>query len=61
VSHLNSIFRLFKFKTPISFRRARKKLPKDIKKEVEKWKKSSGALVTCLVSYSDGTDVNTFQ
>jgi hypothetical protein len=42
-------------------RRAKKKLPKDVKKKVEEWKFSSGALVMCLVAYSDGQDVQAFQ
>jgi hypothetical protein len=42
-------------------RRAQKKLPKEIKKKLEEWKFSSGALVLCLVAYSDGQEVNTFQ
>ena len=31
------------------------------KKKVDKWKFSSGALVMCLVAYSDGQDVQAFQ
>jgi hypothetical protein len=42
-------------------RRAKKKLPKEIKKKVEEWKFSSGALVLCLVAYSDGQNVQTFK
>jgi hypothetical protein len=42
-------------------RRARKKLPKDIQKKLEDWKFSSGALMICLVAYSNGDDVRTFQ
>lgn len=42
-------------------RRAKTKLPKDIKKKVEEWKFSTGALVMCLVAYSDGNDVHAFQ
>ena len=44
-----------------SLRRAKKKLPKDVKKKVEEWKFSSRALVMCLVAYSDGQDVQAFQ
>jgi len=40
---------------------AKKKLPTEVKKKVEDWKFSSGALVMCLVAYSDGHDVQTFQ
>jgi len=40
---------------------AKKKLPTEVKKKVEDWKFSSGALVMCLVAYSDGQDVQTFQ
>lgn len=40
---------------------AKKKLPREVKKKVEDWKFSSGALVMCLVAYSDGHDVQTFQ
>ena len=43
------------------FRRAKTKLPKDIKNQVEEWKFSSGALVMCLVAYPDGEDVQSFQ
>jgi hypothetical protein len=42
-------------------RTAKKKLPKEVKKKVEEWKFSSGALVMCLVAYSDGQDVQTLQ
>jgi hypothetical protein len=42
-------------------RRARKKLAKDIKKKLEEWKFSSGALMICLVAYANGEDVRTFQ
>jgi hypothetical protein len=45
----------------VHFRRAKKKLPKEIKDAVEKWKFSSGAAVLCLVAYPDGEDVQTFQ
>jgi hypothetical protein len=37
------------------------KLPKHIQKKVEEWKFQSGALVMCLVAYSDGTDIHSFQ
>lgn len=30
-------------------------------KKVNDWNFSSGALVVCLVAYSDGTDVQSFQ
>jgi hypothetical protein len=43
------------------FRRAKTKLPKDIKDKVEEWKFTSGALVMCLVAYRDGEDVQSFQ
>jgi hypothetical protein len=42
-------------------RRAKRKLPNEVKKKVEEWKFSSGALVMCLVAYSDGQDVQSFQ
>jgi hypothetical protein len=42
-------------------RRAKTKLPKDIKKKVDEWKFGSGALVMCLVAYSDGQDIHAFQ
>ena len=42
-------------------RMAKKKLPAEVKKKVEEWKFSRGALVMCLVAYSDGHDVQTFQ
>ena len=42
-------------------RNAKMKLPKEIKKKVEKWKFMSGALVMCLVAYSDGKVVQAFQ
>jgi hypothetical protein len=44
-----------------SLRRAKKKLPGEVKKKVEEWKFSSGAVVMCLVAYSDGQDVHSFQ
>jgi hypothetical protein len=40
---------------------AKKKLPKDIRKKVEEWKFTSGALVMCLVAYHDGKDVQALQ
>jgi hypothetical protein len=40
---------------------AKKKLPGQVKKKVEEWKFASGALVMCLVAYSDGHDVQTLQ
>lgn len=43
------------------YRRAKKKLPKEIKDMVEKWKFSSGAAIICLVAYKDGDDVQSFQ
>lgn len=42
-------------------RTAKGKLPKQIKKNVEEWKFSSGALMVCLVAYSDGKEVQAFQ
>ena len=42
-------------------RKARTKLPAEIKKKIEEWKFSSGALVVCLVAFSDGKDVQGFQ
>ena|ERR1700679_4036126 len=42
-------------------RMAKKKLPTEVKKKIEEWKFSSGALVMCLVAYSDGRDVQSFQ
>ena len=44
-----------------SFRMVKKKLPKDIRKKIEEWKLSSGALVMCIVAYSDGHSVNGLQ
>jgi hypothetical protein len=44
-----------------SFRRARTRLPKDIKKTLEEWRFASGASILCLVAYSDGSNVQTFQ
>jgi hypothetical protein len=43
------------------FRTAKRKLPKEVKKKVEEWKFSSGALVMCLVAYSDGQDIQVLQ
>ena len=40
---------------------AETKLPKDIKKKIEEWKFTSGALVMCLVAYHDGKDVQALQ
>ena len=40
---------------------AKKKLPGQVKKKIEEWKFAGGALVMCLVAYSDGHDVQTFQ
>jgi hypothetical protein len=42
-------------------RRAKNKLPKDIRKKVDQWKFDSGALVMCLVAYLDGDNVQSFQ
>jgi hypothetical protein len=42
-------------------RRAKKKLPREMKKKVEEWKFRSGAVMMCLVAYSDGQDVRAFQ
>jgi hypothetical protein len=41
-------------------RSAKNKLPKDVRKKVEDWKFSSGALVLCLVAYSDGKGARSF-
>ena len=38
-----------------------KKLPTEIKKKIEEWKFTNGALVICLVAYSDGKDPQGFQ
>jgi hypothetical protein len=48
-------------KTYNPLRNAKKKLPGDIKKKIEEWKFSSGALVMCLVAYPDGKDAQGFQ
>jgi hypothetical protein len=40
---------------------AKKKLLTEVKKEIEKWKFLSGALVMCLVAYSNERNVQTFQ
>lgn len=42
-------------------RRAKTKLPKDVKKHVDEWKSGSGALAICLVAYYDGTEIQAFQ
>jgi|BogFormECP03_OM3_1039632.scaffolds.fasta_scaffold42919_1 hypothetical protein len=42
-------------------RRAKTRLPRDIKKMVDKWKFESGAVIMCMVAYSDGQDVQAFQ
>ena len=42
-------------------RRAKTKLPGEIQKQLKEWKFASGALVMCLVAYSDGKDVQGFQ
>lgn len=44
-----------------SNRSAKGKLPKEMKKKVEDWKFSSGALMVCLVAYSDGKEIQAFQ
>jgi hypothetical protein len=33
----------------------------EIKRKIEEWKFSSGALVMCIVAYSDGKDAQGFQ
>jgi hypothetical protein len=53
------VFGCYVFKQ--QFRRAKTKLPKEIKNMVEKWKFSSGAAIMCLVAYPDGDDVQSFQ
>jgi hypothetical protein len=40
---------------------AKKKLPKEIRKAVEEWRISSGAVMLCLVAFSDGQGVHAFQ
>jgi len=45
----------------VRLRNAKQKLPKQIKKKLEEWKFSSGAVVVCLVAYPDGKDVQAFQ
>ena len=42
-------------------RRAKTKLPKDVKKNVDEWKARSGALALCLLAYYDGNEIHTFQ
>jgi hypothetical protein len=44
-----------------TLRRAKTKLPGEIKKKIEEWKFTSGAFVMCLVAYSDGKEVTGFQ
>jgi hypothetical protein len=53
----NFVFKCF---NPM-LRNATTKLPTEIRKKVEEWKFSSGVQVLCLVAYSDGQDVQTFQ
>ena len=53
-------FKLVLLQHDILLREAKKKLAKDIKKKVDEWKFGSGALVMCLVAYSDG-HVHAFQ
>lgn len=36
-------------------------MPNEIKKKIEEWKFSSGALIMCLVAYSDGQETFSFQ
>jgi hypothetical protein len=40
---------------------AKKKLPGEVKKKIEDWKLASGAMIMCLVAYSDGQSIETFQ
>jgi hypothetical protein len=40
---------------------AKKKLPGEVKKKIEDWKLASGAMIMCLVAYSDGQGIETFQ
>ena len=42
-------------------RRVKNKLPKEIQKTIEEWKFSSGALIMCLVAYSDEQESLSFQ
>jgi hypothetical protein len=44
-----------------NIRRAKTRLPAEIKKKLEEWNFTSGALVMCLVAYSDGKQVQGFQ
>ena len=50
-----------KFHQSILLRRAKTKLPKEIRKKLDDWKFSSGAVILCLVAFSDGQNVQTFQ
>jgi hypothetical protein len=45
----------------ILLRRAKTKLPKDVKKKVDEWKSGSGALAICFLAYYDGSDIQAFQ
>lgn len=40
---------------------AKGRLPKDMQKKVEEWKFCSGAVMMCMVAYSDGKEVQAFQ
>jgi hypothetical protein len=42
-------------------RRAKTKLPKEVKKTVDDWKSGCGALALCLVAYYDGAEIKAFQ
>jgi hypothetical protein len=56
-----SKFNILKPYFHISFRKAKTKLPKEIKMKVDEWKFGAGVLMMCLVAYSDGDDVHSFQ
>lgn len=49
------------FQLTCRFRKARKKLPQLIRNKLEDWKFESGAVILCLVAYSDGKEVNAIQ
>jgi hypothetical protein len=40
---------------------AKTTLPTSIKNELEEWNFKSGAVMICLVAYSDGHDLRSFQ
>jgi len=42
-------------------RRARKKLPKEMKRKVDEWNFLSGAVIMSMAAYKDGDDVRYFQ